>query len=318
MTSVTRVPQTRTMAEGDLSADDARTTLRRYGSWQLVRDSFTRFRYGDGFTSSRALGLQLVLALMPLAIALVGLAGSLHTGPLADSLREVLLRVTPGSSESLVRRTMQQREHQSGLGEILAIVFGFGAAIVAVTTSMGQVERGANRIYGIRRDRPAYEKYRRALAMAFSAGVMSIVGFLTIVVGGTVGDVLGRTYGWSDPVSTAWEVIRFPVGILLALASFVLVLERAPRRVQPGWSWTGIGAGVSLTLWVVFTYGLALYVEGSGTFGSTYGPLTGIVALLAWAYLTSLALFLGIAFCAQLEAVRAGVKEPAGADPEAT
>ncbi len=60
---------------------------------------------------------------------------------------------------------------------------------------------------------------------------------------------------------------------------------------------------------------LALYVVKSGSFGTTYGPLTGIFALLLWANLSSVALFLGVAFAAQLEAVRAGLPEPASADP---
>ncbi len=113
-----------------------------------------------------------------------------------------------------------------------------------------------------------------------------------------------------------WLLLRLPVGVLLALASITLLLSRAPRRQQPGWSWTGIGAGVALTLWVLFTYLLSVYVEQSASFGSTYGPLTGIVALVLWAYLTSMALFLGIAFSAQLEAVRAGVMDPERGDPE--
>ena len=46
-----------------------------------------------------------------------------------------------------------------------------------------------------------------------------------------------------------------------------------------------------------------------------YGPLTGVIALLLWAQLTSIAIFLGLALAAQLEAVRAGV--PSGAaDPD--
>jgi uncharacterized BrkB/YihY/UPF0761 family membrane protein len=57
-------------------------------------------------------------------------------------------------------------------------------------------------------------------------------------------------------------------------------------------------------------------VQTSSSFGSTYGPLTGVMALLLWAYLTSIALFLGIAFAAQLEAVRAGVRESDPGDPE--
>ena len=62
MTSVARVPQTRTMTFADTTSDDAREVLRHYGRLQLVRAAFVRFRYGDGFSHSRALALQLVLA----------------------------------------------------------------------------------------------------------------------------------------------------------------------------------------------------------------------------------------------------------------
>ena len=317
MSSVTRVPQTSTLPGEELTADDAQTTLRNYGSWRLVKDSFIRFRYGDGFTSSRALGLQLVLALIPLGIALVGLSGSLRAGRLGEVLREVLLRVTPGSTDEIVRRALERGQQQSGAGESLALWLGLAAALVSLTTSMGQVERGANRIYGIQRDRPSPRKYSRAVLLALSAGLLSLLGFLVIVAGGTVGDVLAETYGWGDTGANVWTALRFPVGILLALGAFTLLLERAPRRVQPGWSWIAIGAGVALALWVSFTYALSLYVSNSSSFGTTYGPLTGVIALLLWANLTSIALFLGIAFCAQLEAVRAGIREPTLGDPEA-
>ena len=317
MSSVTRVPQTRTMAGGELSADDARTTLRHYGRWRLVRDAFVRFRYGDGFSHSRALALQLVLALIPLGIAFIGLSSTIRADKIAAVLREVLLRVTPGSTDQIVRRTLEQGQHQAGSGSQVALWLGLGVAVVALTTSMGQIERGANRIYGIQRDRPALHKYGRAVLMALSAGLLSLTGFVIIVAGKTVGDVLARSYGWGHTGLTVWQVARFPVGILVALGAFTLLIERSPRRRQPGWSWIAIGAGVALVLWVLFTYALSLYVQTSGSFGSTYGPLTGVMALLIWAYLTSIALFLGIAFCAQLEAVRAGVRDPEVGDPEA-
>ena len=316
MSSVTRVPQTRTMGEADLSADDARTTLRHYGRLSIIRDSFVRFRYGDGFSSSRALALQLVLSLIPLGIAFVGLSSTLRNDSFGEVLREVLLRVTPGSTDKVVQQTLEEGKQSTDNG-VIALVAGLSAALVALTTSMGQVERGANRIYGIQRDRPAVRKYRRAASLAVSAGLMSLTGFLLFVAGGIVGRVLQRTYGWTDEQFSVWTIARFPLGALLALTAFTILLERAPRRRQPGWSWIAIGAGVALTLWVLFTYLLAIYVRTCGSFGSTYGPLTGIMALLIWAQLTSIALFLGIAFCAQLEAVRAGVPDPERGDPEA-
>ena len=315
MSSVTKVPETSTMQEPDLSADDARTTLRQYGSIKLVKDAFIRFRYGDGFSHSRAVGFQLVLALVPLGIAFVGLASAVRADNLGKLLREVLLRVTPGSTDKIVKQTLEQSQG-GGSGGTVALVAGLAVALLALTTAMGQIERGANRIYGIQRDRPALRKYLRAFAMAMSAGLLSLLGFLVIVAGGVAGRVLANSYDWSDLELGLWTALRFPVGILLALGAFTLLIERSPRRNQPGWSWIAIGAGVALTLWVFFTYLLSLYVQNSSSFGSTYGPLTGIIALLLWAYLTSVALLLGIAFCAQLEAVRAGVTDPERGDPE--
>lgn len=60
---------------------------------------------------------------------------------------------------------------------------------------------------------------------------------------------------------------------------------------------------------------MSLYVGASSTFTSVYGPLSALVSLLLWSYLTSLALFLGLSFAAQLEAVRAGVRQPVARDP---
>ena len=52
----------------------------------------------------------------------------------------------------------------------------------------------------------------------------------------------------------------------------------------------------------------------STSFGDTYGPLAGIVALLLWALLSSVAVLFGAAVAAQLEAVRAGAPEPQDAE----
>jgi uncharacterized BrkB/YihY/UPF0761 family membrane protein len=67
----------------------------------------------------------------------------------------------------------------------------------------------------------------------------------------------------------------------------------SPRRRQPEASWLAFGAVVSVVLWLVFM-----------------GPIAGTIGVLLWTFLTSVALFFGLAFAAQLEAVRAGVPEP--------
>lgn len=82
------------------------------------------------------------------------------------------------------------------------------------------------------------------------------------------------------------------------------MLRFSPRRTQLGWSWLALGSSTALLLWLALTGLLAGYVEVSGAFGTVYGPLTGITALLLWAQLTSIALFFAFSVTAQLEAAR--------------
>ena len=68
--------------------------------------------------------------------------------------------------------------------------------------------------------------------------------------------------------------------------------------------------------WTAVTLGFGLVFNASSSFGETYGPLAGIVALQLWSLFSAVAILFGVAVAAQLEAVRAGLSEPAEPDPE--
>ncbi|MDN5749652.1 MAG: YihY/virulence factor BrkB family protein [Pseudonocardia sp.] len=310
MSSVTRVPETTSMSGEELTADDAWRTIRTRGATIWV-EAFARFRYGDGFSHARALGLQLCLAFIPLVIATVGLSGTLVTQRIGRVLRLTLVSLAPGGSADLLRETLDRPGPEAD-GAELALWLGLLVAVVALTTAMGQVERGANRIYGVQRDRPGPAKYGRALRMAFGVGLPAMVGFGVLIAVAAFGDAVEQVYGFDDDAVT---LLALPLAILLLLGSITAMLRWAPRRRQPGWSWLGLGAGVALLLWLVFTGLLVAYVAVSGSFGAVYGPLTGVIALLLWAQLTSVAIFFGMALSAQLEAARVGVDHGAVADP---
>ncbi|MEU4701097.1 YihY/virulence factor BrkB family protein [Nonomuraea dietziae] len=305
MGSATLVPQTRTM---ELSADDAWTTLKQYGMRRLAHDSFVRFRYGDGMSHSRALAFQLCLSIIPGTIALVGLASLAHQEHLGQVLQQALSNLAPGEGGAAVLEILNQGARTR---DAVALWLGLGTALASLTSTMAQVERGANRIYGMERDRPFHRKYGRAIILALTAGALMVAGFVAMVGGAAIGDALASVYQWGPGLRGAFDLTRWPVGFLLALASTSVLFRAAPRRRQPGHTWLAFGALVTLALWMTFTMGLALYTGTSGTFGSTYGPLTAVMALLLWAFLSSIALFLGLAFAAQLESCRAGCVEPA-------
>lgn len=306
MSSTEPVPETRMMPGDQLSADDAFHALVRYGRWPLLRDAFVRFRYGDGFSHSRALALQLCLAIVPFLIALSGLATDLGAEAGGEIVADTVLALTPGASEPLVRDLLQDDDRTEEAGE-LALGLGMITGLFALTTAMAQIERGANRIYGVERDRPAFAKYVRATILAFVAGLPALFGFLLLVAGRAAGDSMAAHFGWGGGLRVAWDVVRWPLSLVLIVFAVGLLFEKSPRRRQPALSWLLFGAAVATVLWWLASLALAGYVRVSDGFGATYGPLTAIMALLLWANLTGIAFFLGLAFAAQLEAHRVGV-----------
>jgi len=201
------------------------------------------------------------------------------------------------------------QERADEAGEV-ALALGMLTGLIALTMAMAQVERGANRVYGVERDRPAVRKYARAAVLAITAGAAALGGFLLMVGGEALGDAVQQTYAWGDLAEGIWDWLRWPTGLALTVTAVAVIFEWAPRRRQPSASWLAIGAAIAVVLWLLVSAGLAAYVAGSDAFGATYGPLTAVMALLLWANLTGVALFLGLAFAAQLEAVRAGLPSP--------
>ena len=303
------------MSGDELDAEDAWHTVRKHGMRRLLVDSSVRFRYGDGFTSSRALALQIALGVVPFLLAMTGLAADLDADQETKVLARTIGALTPGSGgNDLLANAVAKGETAERAGEI-ALTFGLVFAVISMVTAVGQIERGSNRIYGIARDGPALWKYGRAAVMTAVLAAPIAAGFALLVAGGPFGDAMQDVYGWSETSDRIWDVVRWPLGLAVTTFTIAVLLDHAPRRRQPGLSWLGLGAAVSVGLTMVASALLGLYVKYSASFGSVYGPLAGVMALLLWCYLTSIALFVGTAMAAQLEAMHARVAEPTTGDP---
>jgi YihY family inner membrane protein len=315
MTTARTVPVTTEMDGDELDAEDAWLLARRHGLVRIAVASFVRFRYGDGFTNSRALALQACLAVIPFLLALTGLSADLDQERPARVVAATIQQVSPGDGGNDALAGAVVGSDSSEEAGKLALALGLVLSLISMTTAMGQVERGANRIYGIRRDRPAVAKYGRAAVLAGVLAVPLGLGFLLLVTGGAFADAMADQYAWSADAVTAWQVARWPVGTVLLVFAIAVLLDHAPRRRQPALSWLALGSATAVVLSMMATAGLAAYMHVSSSFGSTYGPLAGIVALLLWSLLSAMALFYGVAVCAQLEALRAGEAAPTYDDP---
>ena len=176
---------------------------------------------------------------------------------------------------------------------------------MSTTTAMGQLERGLNRLYGVELDRPFARKYGLALLLALTAGTLTGLAFAAVGFGTAIGDAME-----SDTVREVWSVARWPASLLFMMTVTTLLFRLCPRRRQPGWTWLAFGSSISVLLWFTITLAMSAVFRASPSFGDTYGPLAGIVALQVWCLLSAMAVFFGGAVVAQLEAERAGRSRP--------
>lgn len=300
MSTASVVPETR-----GLSGEDAWTTLRRVGRRRLIIDAFKRMRVSDGFSHARSLAFLTSLIAVQGTIAVVGLAAVLGRTELSEVVVTAIRRAVPGPAGQVLTAAVAQASHNGTAHRWPALVLGLIGSLVTATTAFGQVERGLNRLYGVEQDRPSVQKYGRAFVLALTAGGLTTLAFVCVALGR---DLIVTLH--AGHLSTVWNAVRWPLGFVMIGAAVTIVLHACPRRCQPQLSWLAFGAGLSVVLWVLVTAALGLFFHLSASFGDTYGPLAGIVALMLWAVFTAIAVLYGAAVCAQLEAVREGRPQP--------
>jgi YihY family inner membrane protein len=300
VSTATPVPET-----WQLTGDDARELLRSSGRRCILRDAFQRLRVADGFSHARSLAYATSLVFVQAIIALIGLAVAVGNGSFSRVVVRTLQAAVPGPGGDLLTDAVSQA-HRAGAGHRYGgLVFGLVGALITGSTLIGQLERGLNRIYGVEQDRPTLHKYGLALALTVTAGTLAIIAFALLAFGQTIGTSLHNA-----AANRVWGVVRWPAAVVLAMLAITVLFRRSPRRRQPSLSWLAFGAGVATIGWMLVTAVLGLFFSVSRSFGQTYGPLAGIVALLLWSLCSAVAVLYGAAVAAQLEAVRAGVRAP--------
>jgi YihY family inner membrane protein len=289
----------------ELTGDDAKETLARTDRTQLVKDAITRLRYSDGFSHARSMAFLLTLVFVQAVIAAVGIASAVGSGGFSRTIVDVLQTIVPGPAGRVLTTAVDQAHRAGSDGQWIAIAVGTIGALITGTTLIGQIERSLNRLYGVEKDRDTLHKYAQAFVLTITAGVMATLAFAGLGLGRAIASALG-----GSTARGIWNVARWPLAIGLLVAAIALIFRWAPRRHQPAWSWLSFGAVVSVMLLALVSLALNAFFGLGSTFGTTYGPLAGVVALAFWAFFSSLALLFGAALAAQLEAVRAGASAP--------
>jgi membrane protein len=259
--------------------------------------AFVNFGIHECAQRSAALAYYAFFSLFPLLLLTISILGfMLEAGvPAAVDAQTLVFdavdRTLPEAKELVEQIVLTTRRNRGGLGLVGLIVLAWSAsnmfthARLALNTIWNTgLPRG---IGGVMRLRLA------ALGMAVGVGVLLILATLSDTILTLVAQFFTHL-PWSD---TLWFL-----GRPLLLASITVVLFAALYRFLPRaplrWADVWPGAIVGGVGWEVLKRGFVWYTTSIANWTAIYGPITGVIGLLLWLYLSAQVLLFGAEFAA--------------------
>jgi membrane protein len=252
---------------------------------------------------AQAIAFNLFLAFFPTLLIAVGLATSPIGGrtSLFDLISDLTSFLPPGSqqivSEFLVKR---------GPDAWKWALVGLGGTLLAGSQVMKLLMEGIHTIYGDRERPGFFARQLRALALL----ILTIAPLLLAAILGVFGRPLRRwlamEFGKSASAEALWAVFFHGIAILLAMIAVTVIYRWARPKEQ---SLTSVlpGAMVATLLWWVADISFGFYVRKM-PYGMIYGGLAAVIGLLIWMELSTVIIFLGAAWNAELAESRRGTR----------
>ncbi|BCS31861.1 hypothetical protein TBR22_A10640 [Luteitalea sp. TBR-22] len=252
------------------------------------------------------LSYYVFLALFPAILFLLAL-GSYF--PLQDLSGQIVRVLRPIASPDVIAIISEQIQRIANSEDGGLLTFGVLTALWSSSAAMVAVTSALNAAYDIEEGRPWWKVRLVAVGLTLALAVFFLLSFTIVLAGPAIASYLEQTLHLGSTVSTAWLVVQWPVAFLLVSTAIGLVYYFAPDAEQD-WVWISPGAVLATVLWLTASYAFRLYVTNFSDYNATYGAIGGVMVLLLWFYVSSLAILVGAEMNAEIEHASPHGKNP--------
>jgi membrane protein len=291
----------------DLTADDGPDQLSDLGRrswWDALRRMPKQFSEDKLTTWAAALTYYGVLSMFPgllVVIAVLRLTGE-------DTTHRILRNLTataPGPARTVLSTALTdlQGGQQSTAGVLFVV--GILGALWSASGYVGSFMQAANAIYDVPEGRPLWKKLPIRFAITIVTGLIVAAAAVTVVFTGSLARYVGRLVGFSGGAVTTWDIVKWPILLVIIGLLFSLLYWAAPNAKQGGFRWVTPGGFLAVAIWMIASAGFALYVTNFSSYNKTYGSLAAIIVFLVWLWISNLAVLIGAEFDAELQRSRA-------------
>jgi membrane protein len=273
-------------------------------SWRAILRRAIRQVGPDELTDRAAAltyyGVQAIFPGLLVLVSILGLLGHSTTQSFIDNLGQI----TPGSMTSFVRTVIDNAQKQKATASIAGIL-GLLLAIWSASGYVAAFMRASNRIYGLPEGRPIWKTAPTRLGITVFTLVCLVAGLLIVVATGGVADRLGNALGIGSTGVLIWEIVKWPVLVVIFVLMLAVLYSAAPNVRHGGFRWITPGAALAVVTWLIVSGLFAVYVANFSSYNKTYGSLAGVIVFLIWLWISNLAILVGVEIDAELEHERA-------------
>jgi membrane protein len=191
-------------------------------------------------------------------------------------------------------------------------------ALWSASSGMAALETGLDVAYEVPVDRKFAAKRLYAFPLMLATAVTGGIASALLVFGSSIGHDIQSHIGIAGTAfSVVWTIVSLVLTVVLITLLFLVYYFFGPNRETPRWQWVSPGGVVGTVIFLLATVGFSFYVSKTGSYDKTYGAFAGVVILIFWLYLTSIAIMLGAEINAESERQAAAQAGHAGAQDSA-
>jgi len=260
--------------------------------WALARKGVDDFLNDDPFEKAAAVSYYTLLALAPLLLVVLAMAGMVFgreavQGQIVGEMRGLVGEKGAEAIELVIRSASEQMKSWRSLAiGVLMLLIGASGVFL-------QLQSALNRIWDVaaapkRNALWVFLRHRLvSMAMVFGLGFLMLVSLLL----SAALSAINAHYETLLPWPFVWQALN-ALGSLVVITLLVAMIFRFLPDVRLAWRDVWLGALVTALLFTLGKTVIGAYL-GRASFGSSYGAAGSLVVLVVWVYYASMIFFVG-------------------------
>jgi membrane protein len=258
--------------------------------------------YDDQMTHhAAALTYYALMSLFPAVLLALSLLGLLGQYPETyNAIIGYLREVAPASVVDPLDRSLRSALQSKGTAAT-ALVISVAVALYGTTGALEAARRALNVVFEVDAGRSFLRRKTIDVASTFVLMALVLSSLVMVFVGGRFAEDLLGFIGLGSTTARVWNIARWPGALAAAMLVFAFIYYVTPDVQQRSFRWVTPGATVGVLLWLAVSVGFSTYVSKVADVGAIYGTFAGAIVLVAWLWLTNVALLLGAELNSEIE-----------------